>query len=126
MSGTNLHPQMCRLRTPPFSRSMATSSWNHEPPTGMTSRAPSPSCSTSGSGTVGAAAVTMIPSYGASPGWPLVPSPSTTVTLSYPSSPGQGRDALDAHNVALGPYDLAEHGRLIAGAAPDLQHVVAG
>ncbi len=69
--GTNATGSTSRASTPPSSRLRSTTSCCPKPrSTGMTRLAPGRSCSTSGWGTCGAAAVTRMPSNGACSGQP--------------------------------------------------------
>src|SRR5688572_6059912 len=80
-SGTKRTGRMLsRTSASPF-RVNITSSCSSNPPRGMTSFPPSPSCSTSGCGTLGDAALTRIASYGAYSRQPIVPSPCSSETL---------------------------------------------
>ena len=101
-------------------------------PTGMTSRPPSASWSRSACGIDGAAAVTMIPSYGAPAGSPRLPSPIRTSTRSpRPSSTRRDRARVaqvrrGARCVVTRAPRLGEDRRLVAGARPELEDPVAG
>src|SRR3990172_8434893 len=84
--GTKRHPPRNSFMAFPDFLYTWTRSCSHLPPMGITSMPPSPSCSNSGTGTLGAAAVTRIRSKGASSGTPIVPSPTRKRTFSRPSS----------------------------------------
>ncbi len=82
-SGTNRTGPRSSSSNPSPIRRTRTSSWPRvSGPTGMTSRPPSASCSSSASGTAGPPAVTTMASKGAASGYPSVPSPHTTWALS--------------------------------------------
>src|SRR2546430_9263617 len=76
MRGTNRTPPARRSTIPAGPRCRMTSSLDARSPIRITRRPPGASCSVSGVGTLGAAAVTMMPCNGAHSGQPAAPSPS--------------------------------------------------
>lgn len=86
ISGTKTHPPRYSLLISPFVVFVALmSSWLYLEPTGMSNDPLGLSCSISGFGISGAAAVTIILSYGASSVCPCVPSPVMTLIFMYPA-----------------------------------------
>ena len=119
-------PPSSRSR-PPF-RSATINRCSSRSPTGISSRPPSASWSSSGCGTDGAPAVTRIASYGAYSRQPMVPSPSRSDTLLHARALNvlarlleQRRNPLDREHLR---HEMREQHRLIARARADLEHAL--
>ena len=94
-SGTNRTASSVSVASPSAVRVTRTNCSTPRP-TGITRRPPGANCSSSGGGTAGAAAVTLIASYGAPGRWPSEPSPVMTSTCDRCASRARAADASGA------------------------------